>query len=240
MKKSPWLFLVFIASFATQIIADTLEQNVLKQLAERLPRLPVDSISKTPLPGIYEITFGTRVIYVDQNVRYLLNGELLDLQTGESATKERTKNLKAAKLRRLDEKSMIIYGDPDAEHTVTIFTDIECGYCRKLHQEMADYLEQDIRIRYLAYPRAGLTSSAARIAESVWCSDNPNQAMTTAKQGGQPEPKTCDDNPIAAHYQLGQQFGISGTPALVFDNGEILPGYVPAKQLKQVLQQQQY
>lgn len=236
MKNLHWALLALAILTANSVAAETAEQKIRTILAERLPQLSVDNVAKSPLPGLYEVTFGARVIYVDASGRYLMSGDMLDLHTGTSVTEERTRGLKAARLSSMDEKDMIIYGNKDARHTVTIFTDIDCGYCRKLHSEMDQYIEQGIRIRYLAYPRAGIGSDAAKTAESVWCSDDPNKAMNIAKQGGKVTAKTCD-NPVAAHYALGQQFGINGTPAMVLHDGEVIPGYVPAKRLKLALQE---
>lgn len=239
MKNLHWVLFIVISFFASQLhAAETAEQRIRMELAEHFPQFSVDAINKTPLPGLYEMTLGAQVVYIDESARYILSGDLLDLQTGVSVTKQRTKGLKAAKLNSLDEKDMIVFGEKDAQYTVTVFTDIECGYCRKLHEEIADYVKEGIRIRYLAYPRAGLGSDAAKVAESVWCSDDPNKAMTAAKQGGKVEEKTCD-NPIAEHYALGQQFGISGTPALLLEDGEVVPGYIPAKRLVLALRERQ-
>lgn len=212
------------------------DQRIRAILAQRLPNLELDAIAETGLDNLYEVTFGTRVIYVDGDGRYLVNGDVMDLKTGQSITEQRERDLKASALAQVDEKGMIIYGDKNAEHTISVFTDIDCGYCRKLHSEIDQYIAEGIRVRYLAFPRAGVASDAAKKAESVWCSDDPNAAMTLAKKGEKVESKACE-NPVAAHYELGQQFGIRGTPAIILNNGEVLPGYVPAKRLKQALSQ---
>ena len=119
------------------------------------------------------------------------------------------------------------------EHTVTIFTDVDCGYCRKLHREMASYNDLGIRVRYLMFPRAGVNSESFNTAVSVWCADDQQTAMTRAKLGKSIEAKTCA-NPIAEQYSLGQQLGVRGTPSIILDNGEMVPGYVPAARLVQM------
>jgi thiol:disulfide interchange protein DsbC len=223
---------------ATVQAADALsvEQQIRENLRIKLPDLKVDLVQPSELPGLYEVVFGTNIVYVDQSVRYLLNGDLFDLQEKKSVTAARLEALRADLLGKLDEKDMIIYAGKSPQHTVTVFTDISCGYCRKLHSEIEDYMAAGIRIRYLAFPRAGAGSPAAKTAESVWCADDPNDAMTKAKQGSEIENRTCE-NPIDAHYALGQQFGINGTPALILDDGTIVPGYVPADKLKAMLDQ---
>jgi len=206
-------------------------------LAKRLPRLVPDSIQPAGFAGLYEVAFGTRVIYVTEDGRHLLQGKVIDLLTGSQITEERLQTLKLGLLSSLSEENMIVYGDENARHTVTVFTDIDCGYCRKLHSEMDKYNEKGIRIRYLAYPRAGLMSQSARDIASVWCADDRHAAMDIAKSGGKVESRDCE-SPVAEHYQLGQDFGISGTPALILGNGEVVPGYVPAARLAEALDQQ--
>ena len=212
------------------------EKRIRDSLAVLLPSLKPDTIAETPMDDLYELTFGARIVYVSGDGRYLFTGKLLDLETRQPITDAREQKLKKALLDSLDEQQMIDNGDADAPHTITVFTDIDCGYCRKLHSEMADYNANGIRIRYLAYPRAGLVSESARDAESVWCAPDRHEAMDVAKRGGKVPARTCD-NPVAAHYRLGQEFGISGTPALVLEDGEILPGYVPAARLRAALDQ---
>ena len=233
------LLLVPSLSFMPLQAADSLEEidkHIRTAFAENFPDVKIDAIAETKLTDLYEVTFGANIVYVDGKGHYLFNGNLLDLQTGEAVTVQRMRNLKATMLAKLDEKEMIVYGNKDAEHTITVFTDIDCGYCRKLHNEMDQYIAQGIRVRYLAFPRAGVPSESAKVAESVWCAEDRNQAMTTAKQGGEVEAKTCE-NPVAKHYQLGQQFSVRGTPALFLEDGELLAGYVPAERLKLILQQ---
>ena len=117
---------------------------------------------------------------------------------------------------------------------INVFTDVDCGYCRKLHQEIADINKLGIEVRYLAYPRQGLGTETHRRIASAWCADNPNEALTTLKQGGQIPNKQCD-NPIAGQYELGQQVGVTGTPAIVTADGRLLPGYMPAPKLAEAL-----
>lgn len=233
------MFVVASLFFAAQAgAADVaeVEKRIRASLTMLLPNLSVDAVAETPMLDLYEVTLGNRIVYVSGNGRFLLQGKVIDLETREPLTDQRLQALKASALKKLDEKDMVIYGDKDAEHTVTVFTDIDCGFCRKLHSEMDAYVDAGIRIRYLAYPRAGLGSPSAKDAESVWCADDKPAAMTAAKIGGKIDAKTCD-SPIAEHYELGKSFGIRGTPALVMDDGEVIPGYVPAKRLKAALDQ---
>jgi len=206
-------------------------RNTLRML---LPNLPVDGIAASPIPGLYEVTFGSQLFYMSGDGKYLMQGEITDLMTREPVTENRLKQLKKAALDRMDESDMIIYGGDDLPYTVTVFTDIDCGYCRKLHSQMAEYNRLGIRVRYLAYPRAGINSASYKEAVSVWCADDPKDAMTRAKRGEKLPARTCE-NPVRAQFELGQDFGIRGTPALVLDNGEVIPGYVKPAALQAAL-----
>lgn len=202
-------------------------RNSLRML---IPNLTVDSVSPSPVPGLYEVTFGSHIVYVTGDGKYLVQGEITDLMTRESVTERREQGLMQSAIEGLDEKDMIVYGDKDLPHTVTVFTDIDCGYCRKLHRQIGDYNKRGIRVRYLAYPRAGVGSASYREAVSVWCAEDPKTAMTLAKSGKKVPSRECE-NPVSEHFQLGQDFGIRGTPTMVLDDGELIPGYVPPERL---------
>jgi len=208
-----------------------IDAQIRSSFAATLPSLSIDSIADTPIEGLYEVVFGTRVVYVSGDGRYILQGQMDDLETGDQITDQRKSVLRKAVVKDLKESDMIIYGNKDAKHTITVFTDLDCGYCRKLHGQMDQYIEQDIRIRYLAWPRAGIPSQAATDITSVWCADDPKKAMDIAKSGGLVEPRDCD-NPVASQFSLGQSLGINGTPALLLESGEIIPGYVPPARLR--------
>ena len=209
-------------------------EKVRASLAVLIPHLKVDSVTPSPIPGLYEVTFGNHIVYVTEDGKYLVQGRITNLETREPITELRERAFKKALLDRLDEKDMIVYGDEDLPYTVTVFTDIDCPYCRKLHSQVDQYNKEGIRIRYLAYPRAGPGSSSEKKAEAVWCAEDRKQAMTLAKSGGKVPYRKCD-NPVREQYRLGQDLGITGTPALVLDDGEIIPGYVPPKQLRAAL-----
>ena len=120
------------------------------------------------------------------------------------------------------------------QHTVTVFTDIDCGYCRKMHSQMAAYNKEGIKIRYLMFPREGVNSDSFNKAVAVWCADDRQDAMTKAKRGEEIARKTCD-NPVEAQFELGQKLGVRGTPSMILEDGEMIPGYVPPTQLAQLL-----
>ena len=194
-----------------------------------------DSIAETPVPGLYEIVLGSQVLYLSEDGRYAMQGDVIDLDAGNNLTENRRNDLRSAALKKVSEKDMIIFpANGDAKYQVSVFTDIDCGYCRKLHSEISAYNEKGITVRYLAFPRAGLNSESYNKAVSAWCADNPQEAITAAKLGEEIDEKTCP-NPVADQYQLGQQLGVRGTPSIILDNGEMVPGYVPADRLEQTL-----
>ncbi len=240
MKRcSLWTLLLLgagLLSAGTAFAQDAGAEKVRASLKVLVPHLKVDSVSKSPIPGLYEVSFGSHIIYVTEDGKYLVQGEITDLETREPITENRLKVRKKALLDSLDEKDMIVYGDKDLPYTVTVFTDIDCPYCRRLHAEVDEYNKNGIRIRYLAYPRAGPDSPSEKKAMAVWCAKDRKQAMTDSKSGKAVPYQECD-NPVRAQYRLGQDFGISGTPALILENGEIIPGYVPPKRLRAALDQ---
>lgn len=213
------------------LAAGTGAERVRASLGVLLPNLKIDSVAPSPVKGLYEVTFGSHIIYVTGDGKYLVQGEITDLESREPITEKREQALKKAVLAGLDEKDMIIFGDRDLPYTVTVFTDIDCGYCRRLHSQIDEYNREGIRIRYMAYPRAGPGSSSEKTAMAVWCAKDRKAALTRAKKGDEVPFRHCD-NPVRAQYRLGQDFGIRGTPALVMEDGEVLPGYVPPKRLR--------
>lgn len=236
MKKSLFALSLLLLTVAAHASVDpAVEQRLRSSLAVLLPGLVPDEVRSTPVDNLYEITFGTRLVYLTGDGRYLLQGKMIDLETRNEITEARLSELKRAALAQVGEDQMLVYGPADAKHTITVFTDIDCGFCRKLHAERDLYNAKGIRIRYLFYPRAGIGSDSYAKAVSVWCSDDRKAAMDAAKAGNDVPARTCD-NPVAAHYELGQAMRIQGTPALILEDGEILPGYVPADKLAKALE----
>jgi len=193
-----------------------------------------DSVQASPVPGIYEVTIGPHIVYVTGDGRYMFQGELLDVKKRVSLTEPRRRQVTKQLMDGVSEDEMIVYEPAKPRHTITVFTDIDCGYCRKLHNEIQDYLDAGIRVRYMFFPRAGAGSKSWQKAEAVWCAKDRRAALTAAKNGKPIEMKTCD-NPIKEHMQLVEKLGARGTPFIVLEDGETQPGYVPAAKLSQLL-----
>jgi thiol:disulfide interchange protein DsbC len=216
-----------------QSAAASPEKTIRKALTEIVPGVEIDSVSASPVPGLYEVMIGTQLMYVTADGRYFVDGRIVDLKTRADLTEPRLAEARKVLVDGVGESQMVIFGPADAKHTVTVFTDIECGYCRKLHGEIDQYAKEGIRVRYLFYPRAGQGSPAYNEAVSVWCAgdaDAQREAMTEAKAGRAIEAKTCT-NPVDVHMALGQEMGLRGTPAILTESGEMIPGYVEAKRL---------
>ena len=197
--------------------------------------ISADNVRPSPVAGLYEIQHQREFAYVTVDGRYLLRGDLVDLKTGEELTENRRRVDRLDVLAKLGSKKLIEFAPPPpmaAKYTVTVFTDIDCGYCRKLHSEIAQYNAKGIAIRYAFYPRSGPDTESWYSAEAVWCAADQRKALTDAKAGSQIKlkGKACE-NPVAEEYQLAQDMGIRGTPMMVLPNGDIYPGYVPAAQL---------
>lgn len=230
----------FSAILAVGLLAAPLSSLATDRAAieERIEGLvpEVDSlvIAETPVPGVLEVQVNNRVVYMSEDGRYLMQGRLVDLDTQTDLTESAQTEIRRERLADLDTSDMVTFGPEEAEHEIMVFTDTDCGYCRQLHRQIEDYNERGIRVHYLAFPRAGVDSKTYDTMVSVWCADDPQQAMTLAKEGKQPPEAQCE-NPVEAQYKLGQALGVTGTPALLTPEGRLFPGYVPPAQLLQRL-----
>ena len=211
--------------------------SIKQKIAERLPGVTVDHIVPSPVKGIYEVGIdGSDVVYISADGRYFFSGPLVDMITRENLTERVRAEQRVKILKEVPEKSMIIF-EPNAEvkHTLTIFTDIDCPFCRKLHREMPLLNRMGIRVRYMFFPRAGIGSDSYEKAVSVWCADNQQAEMTLAKSGKVPELRDCD-NPVRQQMALARRLGLRGTPYLITETGRTISGYVPAPELFESLE----
>ena len=222
--------LVINPIFAEPVDLETVRKNISKQFKS----VKAKDIKPSPIPGLYQVSMPPRLFYISADGRYLVDGDLIDMSSKENVSQSLRNNSIATAIDSMGEDSMIIFGKKTLKHTVTVFTDIDCGYCRKLHNEVNKYNALGVRVRYLAYPRAGIGSGAFKKAEAVWCSKDKAKAMTQAKNGTVPKSEKCD-NPVAQHYALGNMIGIRGTPAIVLEDGTVVPGYIPAARLSEAL-----
>lgn len=232
LTTSALSFLALTILSITIVYAD--EDAVRKSLNKSLPSITIDSIKLSEAKGLYEVTVGANILYVSDDGKYLLQGHLIDIEAKKDLTEGKLAYTRKLAIEKLGEDQMVIFKSEKSQYKVSVFTDIDCGYCRKLHSEMDQYMAEGITIQYLFFPRAGKGSDSYNKAVSVWCSDDRNTALTAAKKGEKPEANTCD-NPVDVHMQLGADFEARGTPMIVTEKGNIFPGYVPAKKLAQAL-----
>ncbi len=198
------------------------------KIQARLPGVDAESVRTTPLDGLCEIAIGPQIVYVSPDAHYLLRGDIIDIQTNINLTDQRRASARARVLDALTTEDMIVFSPDKVKHTITVFTDIDCGYCRKLHREMQDLNSKGIQVQYLFFPRSGPGSASWQKAQQVWCSADRNDAMTRAKNGENVTAEACDANPVGDHYSMGQMVGLRGTPAIVTESGELISGYLPA------------
>ncbi|MFK5968774.1 MAG: DsbC family protein [Candidatus Marithrix sp.] len=228
------MVLLTISSFA--LAEEKTDSNIPTAVIEALKKFAKVDISKiklstTPIPGVYEAMIGSEIVYVSSDGNYLIMGEIRDLKTGKNIADSKFSKLRLKALNSLNVRDMVVFAPENGtKHVVYIFTDVDCPYCSKIHNEVPALNKAGIEVRYLAFPRAGIGSGTYNDMVSVWCAKDRQQAMTDAKAGIEIEKAECN-NPVADQYNLGQSIGISGTPALILSDGELIPGYLPAQRL---------
>lgn len=220
-------------SQAAAKVAATTEATLKQNLAEL--GLQPQSVADAAIPGLLQVITDRGLFFASQDGRYLIQGEVFDLKDKSHVNEAVMRPVRKAGVEKLA-SSAIEYKAKNEKYVVTVFTDTDCGYCRKLHSEMQDYLDAGISVRYLAYPRGGLQSQTYQTLQSIWCAKDKKGAMNTAKGGGDVATASCQNN-VENQYKLGQSFGISGTPALILPDGSLIPGYQPAPALLATLSQ---
>lgn len=200
-------------------------------IVKLVPTAKIDSIKPTVIPGYHEVAIGGRVVYVSDDGKYLIQGALVNTANRANLTENSEAALRRSVLDGVGRDRRIVFSPANPKYRITVFTDIDCAYCRKLHAQVAEYNKAGIAVEYLFFPRAGLNSESYNKAVSVWCASNRQQALTDAKLDKPVAKKTCP-NPIAMEFNLGQKIGVDGTPAIYAADGMQLGGYLsPADML---------
>ena len=200
----------------------------------------VEDLRPSPVAGIFEFSQGADVSYLTADGKYFLDGNLYDMATRENLTEDLRTKARVALINAVPESQMLIFSPKNPVYTITVFTDVDCGYCRKLHSEMAELNRLGVRVRYMFYPRSGPNTDSWRKAEAVWCAADRNDALTRAKAGAPVDTsKTCGPNPVAREYALGQSIGVRGTPAIVTESGDYISGYLPPRDLLEQIKELQ-
>ncbi|WP_421869476.1 DsbC family protein [Motiliproteus sp.] len=222
-------------------VSDSQRQLIIDKLQQVNPMIEVSAVNPSVIEGLVEVELSSgETLFSSPDASHFVLGKLFQLQQDRfvNLSEQRKDQYRADALKELGSDTYISFpAEGETKAVVYAFTDVDCGYCRKLHSEMEAYNKQGIEVRYLAFPRAGVGSGTYQQMVSVWCAEDQHDAMTKSKSGKQVAAKDCD-NPVADHYALGQRFGVTGTPALVLENGRLMPGYLPASRLAAVIDDQ--
>ena len=214
-----------LTSANTIVLSDELIEKF-----QRNTRLSILNVEQSPLDNLYQITTDRGIFYLSKDGQFFINAVIFNLDKGMlNETDIAMNDIRLQKVADIRD-SGIVYKAANEKYIVDVFTDITCGYCRKLHREMQDYLDAGISIRYLAYPREGLNGDVFKQMQSIWCATNPQDAMDQAKGGDTVASLSCK-NEVATHYQTGGAIGVTGTPNIVVADGSLIGGYQPASAL---------
>lgn len=218
---------------------DTIEQSVLSRLKTARPDIQFTFLGESPVPGVYEVqVINGPLLFVHEQGEYLFQGGLLQVkETGIVDTMEAKQAVRRSEIfaARSTEDMIIYKPEGESKAIMNVFTDVDCGYCRKFHQEVPELNAMGIEVRYLAFPRAGIPSSSYDKIAKAWCAEDPQDALTKVKSGRTVDAEVCEDNPVAEQYAFGSELGVNGTPAIIFMDGTLIPGYQPAKKFAEAL-----
>lgn len=229
--------LLTLLAFSTWIGAAPPEKGIREKVEAAFPGLHIDTINKTPVTGLYEVMVGAEIVYVSSEGRYLIHGDLLDLeQNKQNLTEEKKGKARLELVNGVGESTMIVFRPKETKYTLTVFTDTDCGYCRKFHEGVGALNAAGVAVRYVAFPRAGEGSPTYNTMVSVWCAKDPHAAITKTKQGYPIPVNKCPKQPVDKHLAVVRQLNLTGTPVILFEDGSMLPGYLPANQLVERIQ----
>ena len=219
--------------------ADAIEQSVLSMLKTARPDIQFTFLGESPMPGVYEVqVMNGPLLFVHEQGEYLFQGGLLQVkESGIVDTMDARQAINRSKIfaTRSTEDMIIYKPEGESKAIMNVFTDVDCGYCRKFHQEVPELNAMGIEVRYLAFPRAGIPSSSYNKIAKAWCAEDQQDALTKVKSGRSVDVEVCEDNPVAEQYAFGTQLGVTGTPAIILMDGTLIPGYQPAKKFAEVL-----
>jgi thiol:disulfide interchange protein DsbC len=224
-------------AYASAAETDAALEAARAEISARFETIEPEDIGRSPVDGWYTIQKGSVVAYVSGDARYLMQGDMIDLDRQVNLSEVARNDARRDLMASLSDADSILFSPAEAKHAVTVFTDIDCTYCRRLHSQINQYLDQGIAVRYLLYPRNGPSSSSWSTSESVWCAANRNDALTAAKLDRDFATEKCDASMISKHYSLGRKVGLNGTPAIVLEDGTLIGGYLPPEKLSARLNQ---
>ena len=222
--------IVLFSNFASS--NEALIESNLKNILP--PDTTIESIEPSSLKGIYKVYYGDlQPIYVSEDGNFFIYGDMYKIGSNNitNLTKEEIKGRRSDILDSIPADELIIFKSNNELVSITVFTDVDCGYCRKLHSQIDEYNQAGITIKYAAFPRSGIGTQTFTKMVGAWCSEDPKQAMTDLKNDKKMNLDFCEEQPIARHYIIGQKLGINGTPAIITPDGDLIPGYVSPEEL---------
>lgn len=237
-RTTPVILAAAIAVLAAApVLADAELDSVREKVSAMFDMISPEDVNASPVAGWYTIQKGSVVAYVSADGRYLLQGDLIDLDSQVNLTEASRNESRRELMASVNDDQTIVFAPKEVKYKVNVFTDVDCTYCRRLHSQIKDYMDRGIEVRYLLYPRNGPTSPSWTTAEEVWCSPDRGNALTMAKLDRKFPSQNCDASIVQNHWNMGQEVGLTGTPAIVLDDGELISGYLTPDQLKMRLDQ---
>ena len=232
--------LLAATAMSTAVAQDDAElEQVRQKVSAMFEMIEPENVRRSPVAGWYTVQKGSIVAYISGDGRYLLQGDLIDLDKQVNLSEVTRNDARRDLMASIDDDQTILFSPAKVQYRVSVFTDVDCTYCRRLHSRIDEYLAHGIEVRYLLYPRSGPASRSWNTSEDVWCSNDRNDALTKAKLDKEFQTATCDSSAVQHHYVLGQDVGLSGTPAIVLDDGTLISGYLPPDELKAELEKKQ-
>jgi len=228
------LYITLTLSAFNTVAAEQVEARLVKSLQQVFPDIDISRVNSTPIDNLYEVMIGSDVVYITGDGRYVLKGDLIDMQERRNLSEDLRSQSRADLLKKIPESEYIEFAPKNSKDIIYVFTDVDCSYCRKLHKDVPELNENEITVRYLAYPRSGVGSSTYQKMINVWCAEDRPQALTDAKNGRPAKASDCK-NPVAHQHALGREMGVRGTPAIFLESGRAVPGYMPPDELLRVL-----
>lgn len=227
--------LLFIVAPAIADEASAELQVVRDRVSEMFSGVEPEHVFESPIAGWYEVRRGAVVAYISSDGRYLLQGDMIDLDQQVNLSENSRNESRVEMMSSVPDDDLIVFTPDEIKYTVSVFTDVDCTYCRRLHSQMDEYLAEGIQVRYFLYPRSGPATASWTTAEEVWCADDRQEAITLAKLEKPFDTNSCNASIIGAHFEMGKDVGLRGTPAIVAEDGTLFSGYLPPAQLSEAL-----
>jgi thiol:disulfide interchange protein DsbC len=234
---------IYLSLLSFALLSCAGENNNFSVIEEKLSQiipaeLEIDSIQRSEVENFYEIELSDNsFFYVEENAQYLFLGDIYKLGENELINISQQKKFSSSQemLKKINPESLISFTPELIKYKIYVFTDVDCGFCRKFHNQIGAYLNEGIQINYLAFPRSGVESETYKKMTTAWCSDDRQKVLTGLKNDEVFDQIDCVDNPIKEHYQLAKSIDIQGTPTIISSTGLTIPGFIEAKEIVEYL-----